>query len=80
LRIVPCIGGLHLASCYVADSEHGDTILQTLPKRMRTKLANPGAFALTLPFDKWAGNCDNRQAVFVKRKNKPVRYGVVFPD
>lgn len=79
-RIVPCIGGLQLASCYVADPDQGDTILQTLPKGMRPKLANRGAFALTLPFDKWAGNCDNRQALFLKRKSKRVQYEVVFVD
>jgi hypothetical protein len=30
------------------------------------------AFALALPFDKWASNCDNRQALFLKRRSKPV--------
>jgi hypothetical protein len=79
-RIVPCIGGLHLASCYVADPEQGETILQILPRRMRPRLADRDAFARILPFDKWAGNCDNRQALFVKRRPKPVRYEVVFLD
>ncbi len=77
-RIVPCSGGLHLASRYAAD--HDEPILEQLPRRLRPKLANRAAFANVLAFDKWAGNCDNRQAVFVKRNSKPVRYGAVFLD
>jgi len=77
-RIVPCSGGLQLASLYVADED--DQVIEHLPKTQRLRLTNRRAFALALPFDKWAGNCDNRQAVFVKRNGKPVRYETVFLD
>src|SRR5579872_6353517 len=79
-RIVPCGGGLQVASLYAADPDLEESVIERFTKRMRPRLANRHDFALALPFDKWAGNCDNRQAVFVKRKTKPVRYDALFPD
>lgn len=79
-HVTPCSGGLQLASRYAADPDQGEAVVEHLPKRLRSVLANRHAFALALPFDKWAGNCDNRQAVFVKGRSRPVHYDVVFLD
>lgn len=76
-RAVPCSGGLALASLYAAEDD-GNPIAQRPSRKIR--LANRRAFALALPFDKWAGNCDNRQAIFVKRRSKPIRHEIVFLD
>jgi hypothetical protein len=79
-RVVPCGGGLQLASLYAADSDQDETVIDRLPKALWLRLGNRPAFAQALPFDKWAGNCDNRQAVFVKRGMKSIRYNAVFLD
>lgn len=76
----PCRSGLQLGSLFVGDPEHNDGFVEHLAKSMFARLVNRQDFALMLAFDKWVGNCDNRQAVFVKGENKPVRYRAVFLD
>jgi hypothetical protein len=61
---VPRSSGLQLASRYVADPAQ-DIVFDYLPETlMLSKTENPSAFVSVLPFDKWTGNADGRQAVF----------------
>ena len=77
-RSVPCASGLQFASCYVGDPEQ-DRIFDYLPESMFHRIANPDDFPRVLVFDKWTGNSDGRQAVFVKRSNEQA-YRAVFID
>jgi hypothetical protein len=63
----PCSTGLQLASRYVADPEQ-DIIFDYLPESlMLERTENVDALVLAVPFDKWTGNADGRQAVFSKK-------------
>jgi hypothetical protein len=42
-------------------------------------MANPGDFTRVLAFDKWTGNSDGRQAVYVKHKSARL-YRAIFID
>jgi hypothetical protein len=77
-RSVPCASGLQLASRYVGDPEQ-DRVFDYLPDSMFRRIANPDDFSRVLVFDKWTGNSDGRQAVFVKRPNQRT-YQAVFID
>jgi hypothetical protein len=75
---VPCTSGLQLGSRYVADPLVA-TIFDYLPEAMLTRIANWRDFPRVLAFDKWTGNSDGRQAVFVKHPQER-RYRAVFID
>jgi hypothetical protein len=75
----PCSSGLQLASRYVADPEK-EVVFDYLPESlMLTKLQNLQDFARVLVLDKWTGNADGRQAIFVKSVNAQ-KYKAIFID
>jgi hypothetical protein len=75
---VPCTSGLQLGSRYVADPLEA-TVFDYLPEAMLTRIANWRDFPRVLAFDKWTGNSDGRQAVFVKQPQER-RYRAIFID
>jgi hypothetical protein len=77
-RSLPCASGLQFASRYVGDAEE-DRVFDYLPDSMLHRIENRDDFPRVLVFDKWTGNSDGRQAVFVKRPNQR-RYQTVFID
>ena len=77
-RSVPCARGLQFASRYVGDPEQ-DRVLDYLPDSMFHRVANPNDFLRVLVCDKWTGNSDGRQAVFLKRLGRR-EYEAVFID
>jgi hypothetical protein len=66
IDISPCANGLQFAARHVGDPEQ-DRVFDYLPDSMFHRIANPDDFPRVLVFDKWAGNSDGRQAVFVQR-------------
>jgi hypothetical protein len=74
----PCATGLQLGSRYVADPLEA-IVCDYLPEAMLRRIANWQDFSKVLAFDKWTGNSDGRQAVFVKQP-KERRYRTVFID
>jgi hypothetical protein len=76
--LVPCASGLQFGSRYVADPLT-TTVFDYLPETMLKRVANIGDFARVLAFDKWTGNADGRQAVYVKPPNQR-RYRAWFID
>lgn len=64
--ILRCAPGKHLAVRYVGDLWK-DRVFDYMPKAMFGRVVNRADFIKVLPFDKWLGNCDDRQAVFVSR-------------
>jgi hypothetical protein len=77
-KAVPCAAGQQLASRYAADPEQ-DHIFDYLPETMVRRMANLDDFPRVLAFDKWTGNSDGRQAVYVKHKSARL-YRAVFID
>jgi len=77
-RSVPCASGLQFASRYVGDTEH-DRVFDYLPESMSHRIANLDDFPRVLVFDKWTGNADGRQAVFVQAAGQQA-YRTVFID
>jgi hypothetical protein len=77
-RSVSCTSGLQFASRYVGDPDQ-DRVFDYLPDSMFHRIANRDDFPRVLVFDKWTGNSDGRQAVFVKRPNQRM-YQTVFID
>jgi hypothetical protein len=77
-RSIPCASGLQFASRYVGNPEE-DRVFDYLPDSMFHRIANRDDFPRVLVFDKWTGNSDGRQAVFVKRPNQRT-YQTVFID
>ncbi len=75
---VPCMSGLQFASRYVGDPEQ-DRVFDYLPDSMFHRIANRDDFLRVLVFDKWTGNSDGRQAVFVKQPNHRT-YRAMFID
>src|SRR6476660_2142138 len=75
---VTCATGLQFASRYVGDPE-GDRVFDYLPDSMLHQITNRGDFPRVLVFDKWTGNSDGRQAVFVKRSGHR-KYEAMFTD
>lgn len=73
-----CASGLQFASRYVGDPEQ-DRVFDYLPDSMLHRIANPDDFPRVLVFDKWTGNSDGRQAVFVKGPNDQA-YRAAFID
>ena len=74
----PCASGPQFGSRYVADPLT-TTIFDYLPEAMLKRVANIGDFARVLAFDKWTGNADGRQGVYVKPPNQR-RYRTWFID
>jgi hypothetical protein len=77
-RSVPCASGLQFASRYVGDPEQ-DRVFDYLPDSMLHRIANLDDFPRVLIFDKWTGNSDGRQAVFVQRPPRRT-YEAMFID
>jgi hypothetical protein len=61
----PVSVGWHFGSRYPADPERV-AVYDFLPDRLLRSLANFAHFAGVLAFDKWMGNCDARQSIFVR--------------
>jgi HipA-like protein len=75
---VPCASGLQFGSRYVADPER-ELVFDYLPEPMLKRAQNLDDFHRVLVFDKWTGNSDGRQAVFVKSAGQH-SYRAVFID
>lgn len=74
----PCVPGLQLGSRYAGDPQK-DRIFDHMPESQFHRVVNRTDIAQILAFDKWVGNCDRRQAVFVKQANRS-RYRMIFID
>jgi len=77
-RAIPCASGQQLAVRYVADLWQ-DRVFDYLPKTRFGRVINRQDFARILPLDKWLGNCDDRQAVYVARAGNR-QYHAMFID
>lgn len=77
-RSVPCASGLQFASRFAADPEQ-DRVFDYLPQTILRRISNRRDFACVLALDKWLGNSDGRQAIFVKTPNRPL-YSAIFID
>jgi hypothetical protein len=75
-QIIRCDPGRHLAVRYVGDVWK-DRVFDYMPQAMFGRVTNSVDFLKILPFDKWLGNCDRRQAIFVGRIGKR-RYHAIF--
>lgn len=71
-RLVRCASGRQLALRYVSH------VLEPLSEVSLKYVTNRLDFVRVLPFDQWAANCDNRQAVFTQQKKH--HYRAVFID
>jgi hypothetical protein len=74
----PCCVGLHFGSRFVGGLMPG-RVVDYLPEEQLDGVRNLDEFAGALAFDKWTGNADGRQAVFV-RTSRERRYRAVFID
>jgi HipA-like protein len=75
---VPCVSGLQFGSRYVVDPQ-STPVFDYLPETIIKQVSNRQDFHRMLVFDKWTGNSDGRQAVFVK-PNGTRSYRAVFID
>lgn len=73
-----CRAGLHFGSRFVGGLMPGQ-VMDYLPERELSEVRNIDEFAGVLALDKWTGNANGRQAVFV-RKSRERRYRAVFID
>ena len=73
-----CRAGLQFGCEYVAPAGRGQ-VLDYLPEEQLRDVKNLDAFAGVLALDKWAGNCNGRQAVFSRRPRER-RYRATFID
>ena len=73
-----CRPGLHFGSRFVGGLMPGQ-VVDYLPDRELAEVRNLDEFAGILALDKWTGNANGRQAVFV-RKPRERRYRAVFID
>ncbi len=74
----PCRPGLQFGARYVGGLMPGQ-VMDYLPEEQLKEIRNPEEFAGMLALDKWTGNINGRQAVFV-RKAREKRYSAVFID
>jgi hypothetical protein len=75
-----CTSGLQLGSQYPFNPlEEQIEIYDDLPERDQAKLTHPLSFARMLVLDKWLGNTDHRQAIFV-RKRRSRFFRAMFVD
>ncbi len=75
---VPCATGLQFGSRFVGGLMPGQ-VMDFLPEEKLAEVRNRAEFAGILALDKWTGNANGRQAVFV-RKQREQRYRAVFID
>lgn len=61
----PCESGLQLGSRYAGDLWQGH-VTDHMPETLLDRVVNAHELVQMLVFDKWLGNCDGRQAVFIK--------------
>lgn len=73
-----CKAGLQFGSRFVGGMMPGQ-VVDFMPEEQLVELRNLGEFAGMLALDKWTGNANGRQAVFV-RKPRERRYRAVFID
>lgn len=73
-----CAPGLQFGSQFVGGLMPGQ-VVDYLPEPQMDEVRNLGEFAGMLVVDKWAGNCNGRQAVF-ERKPRERKYRAVFID
>ena len=74
----PCKAGLQFGSRFVGGLMPGQ-VVDYLPEEQLAEVKNVAEFAGILALDKWTGNANGRQAVFV-RKQRERRYRAVFID
>jgi hypothetical protein len=73
-----CRPGLQFGSRFAGGLMPGQ-VMDYLPEEQLAEVRNLGEFAGILALDKWTGNANGRQAVFV-RKQRERRYKAVFID
>jgi len=73
-----CAAGLQFGSQFVGGLMPGQ-VVDYLPDAQMADLRNPAEFCGMLALDKWAGNCNGRQAVF-ERRPRERKYRAVFID
>jgi len=73
-----CKAGLHFGSRFAGGMMPGQ-VVDYLPEEQLAEVKNIAEFAGILVLDKWTGNANGRQAVFV-RKQRERRYKAVFID
>ncbi len=73
-----CCSGLQFGSKFVGGLMPGQ-LLDYLPEQQGRELKNLGQFAGILALDKWTGNANGRQAVYLRR-GRERRYTAVFID
>jgi len=76
--ILRCASGPQLGSRYAGDPGRG-RVFDHMPQSQFHRVVNRSDVARMLAFDKWTGNCDGRQAVFVKR-GRDSGYHMTFID
>lgn len=74
----PCHAGLQFGSRYVGGLMPGQ-VVDYLPESQMDELRNLAEFAGMLCVDKWAGNCNGRQAVY-ERRQRERKYRATFID
>jgi hypothetical protein len=74
----PCAAGKQFGARFVVDP-FGGQALDYLPEEQLDRVANLREFGGMLCLDKWTGNTNGRQAVFVRRAGER-RYRAVFID
>jgi len=74
-----CPAGMDKRTSLQLGSEFVERSLDVFPVSMFGRISNRRAFAGVLAFDKWTGNTDRRQAVFVNRRREE-SYKAVFID
>jgi hypothetical protein len=77
-EVIRCASGRHLAVRYVGDVWK-DRVFDYMPKAMFGRVTNRTDFIRILPLDKWLGNCDDRQAVYVSTMGQR-QYQAIFID
>jgi hypothetical protein len=75
---VRCAAGLQFGSRFVGGLMPGQ-VVDFLPEAQLDEVRNLAEFAGMLAIDKWAGNCNGRQAVF-ERRARERRYRASFID
>jgi hypothetical protein len=73
-----CLAGLQFGSRFVGGMMPGQ-VVDYMPEEQLGELRNVREFAGMLALDKWTGNANGRQAVFVRRQRER-RYRAVFID
>jgi len=73
-----CRAGLQFGSAFVGGLMPGQ-VVDYLPETQLDDVRNHEEFAGALAIDKWAGNCNGRQAVF-ERKSRERKYRATFID